>query len=126
MILFLFIAIPLIELALFMTLGEQLGIINTIAIIIITGFLGAKLTKSQGLKALSNFRQATASGQLPHKEITDGLMILVAGAVLLTPGFLTDAIGFALLIPQVRALLRSRLAEKLKDKIHVSPPSGKV
>jgi len=92
----------------------------TLAIIIITAALGAYLTKQQGSLALRNFQQALGSGQLPHVEATDGILILVAGAVLLTPGFLTDAIGFALLIPQARALVRGRLATYMKRHIKTS------
>lgn len=121
-LLILFILVPLIELALFMTLGEKLGLFNTVAIIIITGFIGAALAKSEGRKALLNFRQALAEGRLPHQEATDGILILLAGAVLLTPGFLTDAVGFTLLIPPFRAVLRAQLAQRLKDKVHVSVP----
>ena len=122
-LLILFILVPLIELALFMTLGEKLGLLTTVAIIIITGFIGAALAKSEGRKALSNFRKALSEGRVPHQEATDGILILLAGAVLLTPGFLTDAVGFLLLIPPVRALIRVQLAQRLKDKIHVSVPN---
>lgn len=112
-LLLLFIIVPIIELVLFMVVGRSLGIKPTLAMILLTGFLGAVLTKSQGGQAIANFRTAMASGQMPHREIVDGLLILIAGAVLLTPGFLTDAIGFALLIPSARALIRGRIANRL-------------
>ncbi len=121
-LLLLFILVPLAELYLFMTLGDALGIWNTIAIIIITAFLGASLAKSQGRMAMANFQNAMASGKMPHHEVLDGLMILIAGAVLLTPGFLTDAIGFALLFPPTRLIVRKLLADRLKDKIQVMGP----
>ena len=124
----LFTLVPLIELILFIKIGGEIGIPWTVAIILVTGFLGAWLTKLQGLKTLARFRLATAEGRLPHKEIMDGLMILVAGAVLLTPGFLTDAFGFALLVPPFRALVRTGLRRYLKDRVEisgiVSPGSG--
>lgn len=121
-LLLLFILVPLGELYLFMTLGAQLGFPNTIAIIIITAIIGAALTKSQGRLAMAKFQQATSEGRMPHKEALDGLMILLAGAVLLTPGFLTDTIGFLLLIPPIRALVRNSLASRLKGKIKVVTP----
>lgn len=112
-LLFLFILVPIIELSLFMALGRYLGLLPTLVIILLTGFLGAVLTKSQGSKALANFTGAMAIGQMPHREIVDGLLILIAGAVLLTPGFLTDAIGFALLVPPLRAMIRGILSDRL-------------
>jgi len=123
-LLILFILIPLIELFLFLTLGDAIGIQWTIAIIIITAIIGAALTKSQGRKAMERFQQATSEGRLPHQEAMDGVMILIAGAVLLTPGFLTDAVGFALLIPPVRAVLRSQFGQRLKDKIQIVPSAA--
>jgi UPF0716 protein FxsA len=119
----LFILVPIAELAIFITLGDEIGLGPTLAIIIFTGFLGAALTKSQGARALQRFRQASAEGRLPHKEVTDGLLILIAGAVLLTPGFLTDTVGFLLLVPPFRALVRGRLAAYLKTKIKIVTPN---
>lgn len=121
-LLILFILVPLAELYLFSTLGKELGWDKTIAIVILTAILGAALTKSQGRAAMAKLRRATAEGRMPHNEATDGILILIAGAVLLTPGFLTDAVGFLLLVPPVRALIRGRLAKKLKEKIKVVTP----
>jgi UPF0716 protein FxsA len=121
-LLLLFILVPLAELYLFMTLGAKIGIPETVGIIVITGILGAWLTKAQGAHALRRFQQASAEGRLPHQEVVDGLLILLAGAVLITPGFLTDAVGFLLLLPPVRALMRGSLANYLKSKITIVPP----
>lgn len=118
-LLLLFIGIPVLELFLFLLIGSKIGITATLAIIIVTGFLGAYLTKSQGLKALKNYQDSLAAGKLPHEAVLDGLMILIAGAVLLTPGFLTDAIGFSLLVPAVRKNVRAILSAYLKGKIHI-------
>ncbi|MBK1832991.1 FxsA family protein [Roseibacillus ishigakijimensis] len=119
-LLLLFILVPVIELALFIQLGQVIGLPETLAIIIVTAILGAALTKSQGGKAIASFQQALAQGRMPHREILDGLLILIAGAVLLTPGFLTDTVGFLLLLPPVRAILRQILTEKLSHKVNVS------
>lgn len=118
-LLILFITIPVVELYLFMTIGSRIGIFHTFGIILITGVLGAGLTKLQGMRTLARYQQAMSEGRLPHEEVMDGLMILVAGAVLLTPGFLTDAVGFSLLIPAVRAVLKRWLGQYLKGKIQV-------
>tara|TARA_R110000850_G_scaffold66894_11_gene148484 strand:+ start:4433 stop:4924 length:492 start_codon:yes stop_codon:yes gene_type:complete len=128
-LLILFITIPILELCIFMLLGSKIGIPTTLGIIVITAFLGAYLTKSQGLKALTRYQQAITEGKLPHEEVMDGLMILIAGAVLLTPGFLTDAIGFALLFPPVRDVVRGIVGESLKNRVSVAgqtanPPTG--
>jgi UPF0716 protein FxsA len=123
-LLLLFILIPLVELYLFLVLGGRIGVPATIGIIILTGFLGAALTKSQGARALARFRKASAEGRLPHQEVIDGLLILIAGAVLLTPGFLTDVAGFLLLVPPVRAHFRQRLATYLKSRVRIVPGAG--
>lgn len=117
----LFILVPLVELYLFLILGSRIGLGPTLIIIVFTAILGAALTKSQGARALARFRQASAEGRLPHNEVLDGLLILIAGAVLLTPGFLTDTVGFLLLVPPVRAILRTRLGTYLKSRIKIVP-----
>ncbi|MDF1826211.1 MAG: FxsA family protein [Verrucomicrobiales bacterium] len=119
-LLLLFIAIPVLELCIFMVLGSKIGIPTTLAIIILTAILGAWLTKSQGLKALSKYQSALSQGRLPHEEVMDGLLILVAGAVLLTPGFLTDAIGFTLLVPSLRDIAKTVVKGYLSGKISVA------
>ena len=118
-LLLLFILVPVAELAIFITLGEKIGLFATLGIIILTAFIGAYLPKSQGLKALNNYQQALAQVKLPHEEVMDGLMILIAGAVLLTPGFLTDAIGFSLLIPPFRKVVKAIIKDRLKGRVDV-------
>ena len=105
-----------------MTIGSQLGLGPTLAIIIVTAVLGASLTKSQGRRAMGKFQAATAAGRMPAKEAIDGLMILLAGAVLITPGFLTDAVGFLLLVPPFRAIVAGYAGKRLKGKIQVVTP----
>lgn len=103
-----------------MLLGKHLGLPPTLIIIVVTAFIGAALTKSQGGRAFANFQNALAMGKMPHKEMVDGLLILIAGAVLLTPGFLTDTVGFLLLLPPARAVIRGLLTEQLAKKVNVS------
>jgi len=98
----LFIVIPIIEIALLMQIGEWIGVWPTIAIVIITAWLGAKNVKQQGVSTLNSVQQKMAQGQAPSEEIVSGLMLLVAGVLLLTPGFATDIFGLSLLIPSFR------------------------
>ncbi|MEM6280306.1 MAG: FxsA family protein [Verrucomicrobiota bacterium] len=119
-LLLLFITIPVLELCVFLLLGSKIGIAPTLAIIVITAILGAWLTKSQGLKALTKYQNVLSQGRLPHEEVMDGLMILVAGAVLLTPGFLTDAIGFSLLVPTVRDFVKGIAKAYLGSRVSVA------
>lgn len=121
-LLLLFILVPLAELYLFMTIGSELGFANTVAIIILTAILGAGLTRSQGRKAMLKFQEATSQGRVPAREALDGIMILLAGAVLITPGFLTDAIGFLLLVPPVRSIVAGFLSKRLKGKVQFVGP----
>lgn len=101
-LLFLFITVPLIEVWILVTVGGILGAAPTVAIIFLTGILGAAMARAEGLKALAKVQQALAEGRLPGSEIVSGLMVLVGGVLLLTPGILTDCLGLACLIPLTR------------------------
>jgi UPF0716 protein FxsA len=118
-LLLLFITVPVLELFIFLMIGQKIGIPMTLAIIVITAILGAYLTKSQGLKALARYQESISQGRLPHEAIIDSLLILVAGALLLTPGFLTDSIGFSLLVPAVRDVIRQILEASLRNRFSV-------
>jgi len=98
----LFIIIPVIEITVLIQVGAVLGIWPTIAIVIITAWLGAKYVRQQGLATLNSVQTKMAQGQMPSDEIVTGLMLLVAGVLLVTPGFVTDFFGLILLIPAVR------------------------
>ena len=113
----LFLIVPIIELYVMLQIGKVIGLGITILIIFITAFIGAKLTKAQGLQAIKNGRSAFMSGKLPHKEVIDGVLIIIAGAVLLTPGFLTDLLGFSLLVPTLRSSYRELLINYFKSRI---------
>jgi UPF0716 protein FxsA len=116
-LLLLFIAIPVIELVLLIQIGGRIGLWATIAIIFATAIIGASLTRMQGAMTMARAQNAIREGRTPTAEMLDGLMIVIAGVVLLTPGFLTDAIGFALLVPSVRAACRNRLAKSLVNRV---------
>lgn len=116
-LLLLFITVPLIELFLLVQLGERIGLAATVALVVVTGILGASLARQQGLATWSRFQQESAAGRPPGRTLLDGLLILVAGAVLLTPGLLTDLTGFALLVPPIRSLLSRRLEGWLAGRV---------
>ena len=104
-ILIAFIGVPLIEIALFIQVGGFIGLWPTIAIVIVTAVTGTALIRRQGINTLQRAQQEMEEQRLPLRELFDGVCLLFAGALLLTPGFLTDAVGFALLVPPLRRLL---------------------
>lgn len=114
MILFIiFIIIPLIELSLFSLIGEEIGLGMTLLLCLITAMIGGFLVRQQGLGTLMKGQSALRDGFLPIEELFDGFCIVIAGSMLFTPGFFTDAIGFALLVPPVRLLLRKELSKHM-------------
>ena len=124
-LLLLFIVVPLVELVLLFTVGGKIGPWPTLGIIVLTAIIGASLTRSQGAAVMLKAQTAMREGRMPHAEVLDGLMIVIAGAVLLTPGFLTDAFGFSLLYPPFRSVVRKRLAKSFKDRVQVNGPDGR-
>lgn len=98
-----FVGIPLIEIALFIQVGGVIGLGNTLLVVVLTAVLGTWLVRSQGLRALSDLQKSFSELRDPAEPLAHGAMILFSGALLLTPGFFTDAIGFSLLIPGVRS-----------------------
>ncbi len=111
--------VPIVEFYLIIRIGSRIGFGVTLGIVVLTALLGATLTRAQGMRAWIRFQQASSEGRMPHREVLDGIMILLAGVVLLTPGFLTDAVGFLLLVPPVRAALRDRVGKALKGRVRV-------
>lgn len=101
-LLLLFIAIPLIEIGLFIQVGGAIGLWPTLAIVVITAVIGTALVRQQGALALDQLRRSFNTLNDPTEPLAHGAMILLSGALLLTPGFFTDAVGFALLVPAVR------------------------
>lgn len=101
----LFIAVPLLEVYLLIKVGGVIGVFPTIALIVLTAIVGAMLLRAQGLATLARFQTNLQQGELPTFTLVEGMLLLVGGALLLTPGFFTDAIGFLCLIPPTRRLL---------------------
>ncbi|MEM6531763.1 MAG: FxsA family protein [Myxococcota bacterium] len=113
----LFIVVPAVELALLAEVGSQIGWLATIALIVVTGFIGAALTRVQGFEVLKRIQTESAAGRVPADAMVDGALVLFAGALLLTPGILTDAVGFALLLPPVRAILKKSLSKQVASRV---------
>ena len=110
----LFVTIPIVEIALFIQVGGWLGLWPTLAIVILTAILGTFLVRAQGLMAMSQIRSNLQEFQDPTESLAHGAMILASGLLLLTPGFFTDAVGFALLVPPIRLALFRWLRSKVK------------
>jgi len=113
----LFIGLPIVELALLIRIHGMVGFMPTFGLVILTGVIGASLVRRQGLSILLRIQQEMSKGNLPAPQMMDGVMILIAGALLVTPGLITDFTGFALLIPFVRKRIRFWLRDKLKEKM---------
>ena len=113
----LFVVVPLLELVILIQLGRVVGALPTVLLVLLTGVLGAALARSQGLRTFAEAQQEMAAGRLPGRALLDALSILVGGALLLTPGLLTDLLGFALLLPPSRRTLQGRARRWLERRI---------
>ncbi|MGA0260791.1 MAG: FxsA family protein [bacterium] len=109
-----FTIIPVSEIYILIAIGGQIGILPSIALVILTGIVGASLARSQGLQTLGRIRDSFQQGVVPGEELLNALLIAIAGIVLLTPGFLTDAAGLFLLIPATRTLCREWLKRRIE------------
>jgi UPF0716 protein FxsA len=127
----LFIIMPIAELALLIQVGQLIGVWWTIALLIADALLGSWLLRAQGRAAWRRFNQALAGGRIPHREVLDGVLIIFGGALLLTPGFITDVFGLLFLIPPTRAVMRRLLVRRGTLKLvgampgAASPPNGR-
>jgi UPF0716 protein FxsA len=112
-LLLLFIFVPIIEIGLFIQVGGFLGLWPTIALVLITAFVGASLVRSQGIQTLMSVQGRLQQGEMPAQQILEGVMLAVAGVLLLTPGFMTDALGMLVLLPAPRAMIAKKMMEKM-------------
>src|SRR5918996_3780795 len=117
LLLILFIGLPIAELYVIIQVGQAIGVLPTLAILLLDGLVGAALARSQGRAAWERFNRALAEGRVPARETADGAMIIVGGALLLAPGFITDVVGFGLLLPPTRALLRSGIVRLARRRV---------
>ena len=108
MIFLLFIFIPIIEIAIFITIGQEIGVLNTIAIILITALVGIFLVRRQGINLLFSAQRNMSQGIMPTEEIKGGIFLLISGLLLITPGFFTDCIGFSMFLKPVQNFVASK------------------
>jgi UPF0716 protein FxsA len=113
----LFTVVPIIELYILIQIGNQIGALNTILLVFITGVVGAFLAKSEGSHIIRNIKKDMAGGKMPADELINGLCVLIGGALLLTPGIFTDVFGFVLVIPFTRIFLIKTIKRKIKSMI---------
>ena len=113
----LFVVTPLVELAILIYLGTLIGALYTILIVVVTGFAGALLARNQGLATLSRIRNSVRRGSMPSDDLFQGGLILAGGLLLLTPGIITDLVGFAMLIPQTRTIIAKWVRSLIQRKI---------
>ena len=128
-LLILFIAVPVVELVLLIEIGRRVGTLTTIGLIMGTGIVGAALARQQGISTLARLRKDLDAGQLPAEPIVDGVLILLAAAVLITPGVLTDLVGFLCLVPACRRVLTRNLKRRFEravreGTVNVTPASA--
>jgi len=130
-LLFLMIVVPIVEIAVFIQVGGWMGLWPTLATVVLTAMAGTALLRQQGFATLMRARDNLAAGRFPVAEVFDGLCLVVAGALLLTPGFVTDAVGLLLFVPGLRAYLRRHLSHYLATSGRVqvfsdgrTPPGG--
>jgi UPF0716 protein FxsA len=113
----LFIVVPIAELYVIIQVGQAIGVLPTLALLIADALLGSILLRHQGRAAWVRFNRALAENRIPHKEVFDGVLIIFGGALLLTPGFITDIFGLILLIPPTRALIRAFASRMVRRRM---------
>lgn len=116
-ILLLFLVVPIAEIYVVIQVGASLGVLPTIALLILISVVGAWLLRHQGLSVLARIQMKLANGEMPGKELVDGLLIVFAGALMLTPGFMTDAVGIFLMLPPTRSLVRVGLMRRFGARV---------
>jgi len=113
----LFVLVPIVELYVIIQVGHVLGVLNTLALLLLISFVGAWLMKREGLNTWRRAQRQIDAGTVPGRELVDGALILLAGALLLAPGFVTDAVGLLLLLPPVRAAVRGVARRRLERRV---------
>jgi UPF0716 protein FxsA len=112
LLLVIFVVVPIVEIYVIIQVGEAIGVLWTIALLIVDSIVGSMLMKSQGRAAWRRFQIALSEGRVPAREVLDGVLVIFGGAFLLTPGFVTDILGGALLLPPTRAIVRRLVARR--------------
>lgn len=112
-----FILMPILELAVIIQVGDAIGVLNTIGLLLLSGVLGGWLMKREGLGVVRRIQAAMSAGRVPGVELVDAFLILFGGALMLTPGFVSDIVGMALLLPPVRAVVRGFLRRRFSARV---------
>jgi UPF0716 protein FxsA len=113
----LFIAVPIAEIYVIIQVGEAIGAVPTILILVADSIIGSMLWRSQGRRVWARFRQTVERGGVPHREVIDGVLVIFGGAFLITPGFISDVVGILFLLPPTRALIRRLLIRRLGRRL---------
>lgn len=116
-LLLVFLIVPIVELAILVQIGRWIGLWGTLALVLVTAIVGAALARSQGARVIRDLRAEMAAGRVPGRQLLDGVLVLIGGIVLLTPGVLTDVLGFVLLLPPTRKGFRRLLARAIQARI---------
>ena len=119
-----FVVVPIAELALLIQVGQLIGVWWTIALLIADSILGSMLMRSQGRAAWRRFNAALQAGRPPAREVLDGVLVIFGGALLLTPGFISDILGLVLLLPPTRAIVRRIVVHRFADRMIASAARG--
>jgi UPF0716 protein FxsA len=119
-----FVVVPIAELYVLLQIGHAIGALPTIALLIVDSVLGAALMRSQGRAAWLRFNAALAEGRVPGREVMDGALVILGGALLVTPGFLSDVLGLVLLLPPTRAIVRRVLLRRFAGRVVAGATSG--
>jgi UPF0716 protein FxsA len=120
----LFVVVPLVELYVIIQVGQAIGALPTIAILLADSILGSLLLRSQGRAAWRRFNAAIAEARVPGREVMDGVLVVFGGALLLTPGFVTDVFGVLFLLPPTRAVVRRLVGRRVLRRLRVASPRG--
>lgn len=115
----LFIGVPFAEIYVLLQVGHTIGVVNTLGLLVLVSVVGAWLAKREGLGVLRRMQRSIDSGRVPGTELVDGFLILLAGALMLTPGFLTDILAILLLLPPIRAVVRRELRRRVARRIQI-------
>src|SRR5215210_8481385 len=120
-----FIVLPIAELYLIYKVGDSIGIVPTLALLVADSIIGSVLLRTQGRAVWRRFQATMQAGRMPHREVQDGVLVIFGGALLITPGFLTDILGLVLLIPPTRAVVRRVLVRRFADRMIVAATRGR-
>jgi UPF0716 protein FxsA len=121
-----FFVVPIVELVFIIKIGTAIGVVNTVGLLILSSVVGAWLMKREGLGVVRRMQQAAAEGRVPGRELVDAFLILFGGALMIAPGFLTDALGMLLLLPPVRAVVRRVFRRRFMMRVVGGPTTPNV